>query len=38
MKKIIRKLKQKLYCISLRMMLNDFNNGNYLSFTGKQKV
>ena len=36
MKNIIRKLKCKLYCFALRMMLNDFDNGN-LSLTGKQK-
>ena len=36
MKNIIMKLKCKLYCFTLRMMLNDFDNGD-LSLTGKQK-
>ena len=36
MKNIIMKLKCKLYCFTLRMILNDFDNGN-LSLTGKQK-
>ena len=36
MKNIIRKLKCKLYCFVLRMMLNDFDNGDLL-LTGKQK-
>ena len=36
MKNIIRKLKCKLYCFALRMMLNDFDNRD-LSLTGKQK-
>ena len=36
MKNIISKLKCKLYCFTLRMMLNDFDNGD-LSLTGKQK-
>ena len=36
MKNIIRKLKCKLYCFVLRMVLNDFDNGD-LSLTGKQK-
>ena len=36
MKNIIRKLKCKLYCFVLRMVLNDFDNGDLL-LTGKQK-
>ena len=36
MKNIIRKLKCKLYCFVLRMVLNDFDNG-HVSLTGKQK-
>ena len=36
MKKVINKFKQKLYFFSLKMMLNDFKNGD-LQFIGKQK-
>lgn len=36
MKKVINKFKQKLYFFSLKMMLNDFKNGD-LQFAGKQK-
>ena len=36
MKKVINKFKRKLYFFSLKMMLNDFKNGD-LQLTGKQK-
>ena len=35
MKKVINKFKRKLYLFSLKMMLNDFKNGDL--HTGKQK-
>ena len=36
MNKVINKFKRKLYLFSLKMMLNDFKNGD-LQLTGKQK-
>ena len=36
MKKVITKFKRKWYLFSLKMMLNDFKNGD-LQLTGKQK-
>ena len=36
MNKVINKFKRKLYFFSLKMMLNDFKNGD-LQLTGKQK-
>ena len=36
MNKVINKFKRKLYLFSLKMMLNDFKNGD-LHLTGKQK-
>ena len=37
MNKVINKFKRKLYLFSLKMMLNDFKNGD-LQLTGKQKI
>ena len=37
MNKVINKFKRKLYFFSLKMMLNDFKNGD-LQLTGKQKA
>ena len=36
MNKVINKFKRKLYFFSLKMMLNDFKNGD-LQLTSKQK-
>ena len=36
MNKVINKFKRKLYLFSLKMMSNDFKNGD-LQLTGKQK-